>query len=248
VEPFLPLVHTPKHIKGILSDNRTGTAALLAAGGALRGVDAVMTSKVSSVFCAIRPPGHHAGNKGREEGFCYFNNAALAVRYAQSKYGIKKVLVVDWDYHHGNGTEEIFYEDPTVLFFSTHNKMAFPGTGSPKRKGAGAGKGLSINVHLGYKTKDEEIIKAFKEKLLPAADAFKPQLIVISAGFDSRKGDLLGNFEVTDYGFFALTELCLSIAEKYSKGRIVSIFEGGYNPAGNAKAVLSHCGALIKAR
>ena len=246
IKQYLPLVHTEKHIKKILLNERTGKAALLAVGGAISGVDAVMSSKVSSVFCAIRPPGHHARNAGKEEGFCYFNNAALAVRYAQQHYGIAKVLIVDWDYHHGNGTEEIFYKDSTVLFFSTHNARDFPGTGSPKRNGAGAGKGLSINVHLGCKTTDEDIIKVFREKLVPAAEAFKPDLVVISAGFDSRKNDPFGCFEISDYGFYRLTEICLTIAEKYSKGRIVSFFEGGYNPQGNAEATLSHCKALLK--
>lgn len=243
---YLPLVHTQTHIENILSDERTSNAALLAVSGALCGIDAVMTSKVSSVFCAIRPPGHHARNTGREEGFCYFNNAALAVRYAQHRYGIKKVLIVDWDYHHGNGTEETFYEDSTVLFFSTHNANDFPGTGSPKRKGKGAGKGLSINVHLRCRTSDNDIITAFKQKLLPAAEIFKPDLVVISAGFDSRKDDPLGCFDISDYGFYTLTNLCVTIAEKYSEGRIISIFEGGYNPEGNAWAVLSHCKALLR--
>ncbi|MGD9200691.1 MAG: histone deacetylase, partial [Chitinispirillia bacterium] len=196
-EQYLPLAHTQKHISKILSDERTGKAALLAVSGALCGIDAVMTSKVSSVFCAVRPPGHHARNRGKEEGFCYFNNAALAARYAQNKYGIKKVLIVDWDYHHGNGTEEIFYEDSTVLFFSTHNANDFPGTGSPKRRGKGAGKGLSINVHLRCRTQDNDIISAFKQKLVPAAEAFMPDLVVISAGFDSRKDDPLGCFDIT---------------------------------------------------
>jgi acetoin utilization deacetylase AcuC-like enzyme len=168
-EQVLPLVHNQKHIDKILSDERTGNAALLAVSGALCGIDAVMTSKVSSVFCAIRPPGHHARNMGREEGFCYFNNVALAVRYAQNTYRITRVLIVDWDYHHGNGTEEIFYEDSTVLFFSTHNANDFPRSGFPRRKGKGAGEGLSINVHLRCRTQDHDIITAFRQKLLPAA-------------------------------------------------------------------------------
>ena len=243
----LTLVHTQQHIDAIkqytpVADQvaRAGVGACLAA------IDGVMQGKLDNAFCATRPPGHHALNTGREEGFCYYNNIAIAARYAQKKYQIKRVLIIDWDYHHGNATELTFYADPDILFFSTHDQYAYPGTGDPARTGTGNGLGFNINVHLPCNSNDQAIIAAFKNKLLPTVDQFKPELVLISAGFDSRKDDLLGCFAITDAGFAELTRIAMQIAIQHCHGRLVSVLEGGYNLKGNAKAVVEHVSTLTK--
>lgn len=247
-EPFLYTIHTREHVASIKKYYPDfHPAALAVVAGVLSAVDAVCRKKVRNAFCATRPPGHHAGNTGREEGFCFYNAVAIAARYAQQKYNLEKILIVDWDYHHGNATEAAFYSDPTVLFFSTHDYLAYPGTGDPERKGEGAGFGYNINVHLGCGTKDADIIRAFGNILVPAAEKFRPDMILISAGFDSRKDDLLGCFDVTDAGFEELTRITMSLAEQYCDGRIVSVLEGGYNVEGNASAVVHHVRTLANA-
>ena len=157
---------------------------------------------------------------------------------------IKKILIVDWDYHHGNATEHFFYNDPSVLFFSTHDQFAYPGTGSPKRKGNGKGLGFNINVHLPCKTKDEQIIKVFDQILVPKAHKFKPDFILISAGFDSRINDTLGCFDLSDDCFRKLTKILKNLSKLYCDNRILSILEGGYNLTGNAKATIAHINEL----
>lgn len=245
-EKWLTLVHSQQHIDSIKANYAiTHQHALLATAGVLASVDAVFLDKVDNAFCASRPPGHHAHNKGEEEGFCYYNHVAIAARYAQKQYGIKKVLIVDWDYHHGNGTEWTFYSDPDVLYFSTHDMFAYPGTGSPSKKGEGAGEGFNINVHLDCGATDSDISQAFQEELLPVVDDFSPELILISAGFDSRQDDLLGCHQITDQGFVELTEMVKAIADKHCKGRIISVLEGGYNIQGNASAVTAHIKSLM---
>jgi acetoin utilization deacetylase AcuC-like enzyme len=243
-EPWLHHIHSEAHIEAIRTQPETFEDVLLATAAVLSAVDGVMQGTVRNAFCASRPPGHHALNTGQEEGFCYFNHIAIAARYAQHKYQVKKVLIIDWDYHHGNGTEWAFYDDPSVLFFSTHDQFAYPGTGSPLRRGKGAGEGFNINVHLDCGTDDKTILNAFETHLRPAADAFKPELILISAGFDSRQDDLLGCFTVTDDGFYALTRWVMALAVEYCDGKLVSLLEGGYNIKGNASAIISHLAAL----
>ncbi|GAF71957.1 unnamed protein product, partial [marine sediment metagenome] len=218
-------------------------AALWAAGGGLRAVDAVMAGTVKRAFCAVRPPGHHA-TPDIGMGFCVFNNVAIAARYIQQKHKLKKVLIVDWDVHHGNGTQDIFYQDPTVLFFSSHQHPLYPGTGPASETGEGEGKGFTINCPLPAGTGDKEIAATFEKKLLPAAKKFKPDFVLISAGFDSRVDDPLGGFEITDDGFVRLTEMVTEIADRSASGRIVSMLEGGYNLGGLAAAVTAHVGAL----
>lgn len=244
--PWLQHIHSEEHIASIKSDAETYHHVLLATGGCLAAVDAVMQGSVKNAFCASRPPGHHALNTGREEGFCYFNHIAIAARYAQQKYEAEKVLIIDWDYHHGNGTEWAFYSDPSVLFFSTHDQYAYPGTGSPSRTGEGAGEGFNINVHLACSTDDEAILAAFEQHLRPALDEFNPDLILVSAGFDSREEDLLGCFSITDQGFSQLTRWVMQVADEFCEGRLVSVLEGGYNIQGNASAAVSHLSALTQ--
>ncbi|PCJ32554.1 MAG: histone deacetylase [Gammaproteobacteria bacterium] len=245
-DSWLSKVHSIDHINEIKSNQpATYKNALLATAGVLAAIDSVCTGEVNNAFCASRPPGHHAKNTGQEAGFCYFNHVAIGARYAQEHYQLNKILIIDWDYHHGNGTEWAFYSDPTVLYFSTHDMFAYPGTGLPGNTGEGEGEGFNINVHLGCGAKDEDIITAFKEKLLPAADAFEPDLILISAGFDSRKDDLLGCHNISDQGFSTLTKIVRMIADRHADGKIVSVLEGGYNIEGNANAVVAHIKALV---
>ena len=219
-------------------------AALKAAGSAMAAVDAVATGKVERTFCVVRPPGHHA-TPGQGMGFCVFNNIALAARHAQRRHGIGRVLIVDWDVHHGNGTQDIFYEDGSVFFFSTHQSPWYPGTGRADETGSGAGKGTTLNCPLPALSGRKEIFACFEEKLLPAAEKFRPELVLISAGFDSRAEDPLGHFLLTDADFADLTHLVSGIAERHAGGRIVSLLEGGYNLRGLASAAAAHVDALI---
>jgi acetoin utilization deacetylase AcuC-like enzyme len=218
-------------------------AALHAAGGVMSAVDSVFAGTVNRAFCALRPPGHHAG-PSRGMGFCLFNNIALAARYAQKKHGAKRILIADWDVHHGNGTQEVFYRDGSVLFFSTHLFPHYPGTGAAAEQGEGEAKGLIINRPLLYGTDNKEIIGAFRDLLLPAAREFKPEFTLISAGFDSRRGDPLGGFAIDDNGFRALTRIMMEIADIAGKGRLISVLEGGYNLAGLSAAVCAHLDEL----
>ena len=247
VEPWLELVHSKEHIDSIKeNDLLNHQHALIATGAVLTAIDHVCKGQLTNVFCASRPPGHHALNTGKEEGFCYYNHVAIAARYAQQQFGLKKILIVDWDYHHGNGTEWAFYSDPSVLYFSTHDQFAYPGTGFPERQGEGEGQGFNINVHLDCGAKDADMIEAFEQTLLPAVEQFQPDLIIISAGFDSREDDLLGCHDITDQGFIQLTQIVKQLAEKHCQGRIVSLLEGGYNIQGNASATVSHISALMR--
>ncbi len=222
----------------------TWEAALAAAGSAFAAVDAVVTGKAANAFCVVRPPGHHA-SAARGMGFCVLNNIALAARHAQRRHGLQRVLIVDWDVHHGNGTQDIFYADGTVLFFSTHQSPWYPGTGRADETGTGAGRGKTINCPLPAGSGHDEIFNAFETRLKPAVDLFRPELVLISAGFDSRLGDPLGQFKLSDADFAELTLLVRGLADQYAEGRVVSLLEGGYNLSGLASAVVAHAGALI---
>ena len=247
---YLDLVRSDiKSGKSMLSAGDTNVcaasldAAVKAVGGICLAVDQVITGKYRNAFCAVRPPGHHSG-ESRGSGFCVFNNVAIAARHAQKTHNISRVLIADWDVHHGNGTQETFYSDPSVLFFSTHQYPLYPMTGRPNETGEGKGAGTTINCPFGAGAGREQIVGAFRDKLIPAADHFKPELVLISAGFDSRIGDPLGGFNLTDKDFAELTGIMLDIARKHASGRLVSTLEGGYNPSGLARAVLAHCQTL----
>ncbi len=243
--PFIRKIHSDTHISSIQGIGITGEVAALAVAGALGAVQAVCDGIVKNAFCAIRPPGHHAHDGGMVEGFCYYNNISIAAKYIQTVYEYQKILIIDWDYHHGNATQDTFYEDPSVLFFSTHNWHDYPETGDPAMEGAGAGTGYTINVHLEPGATDDQMKRAWEEKLLPEVDAFKPDFILISAGFDSRTGDKLGKFFLTDACFADLTKMAVAIAKQYCNGRLVSMLEGGYTLDGLAKAVTTHIETLI---
>jgi acetoin utilization deacetylase AcuC-like enzyme len=218
--------------------------ARLATGCVLSAIDAVFSRKTTNAFCAVRPPGHHAG-ASRGMGFCLFNHIAVGARYAQIKYGAQRTAIVDWDVHHGNGTQDIFYEDGSVLFCSTHQSPWYPGTGAAHERGEGKGAGLTINCPFPAGSGGREIVGAFREVFIPAVDQFKPDLILISAGFDSRAGDPLGQFLLTDEDFRQLTDLMTDAAGRHCDSRLVSVLEGGYSLEGLANGVEAHVDRLL---
>ena len=218
-------------------------AVLRATGGALNALDAIVEKRVTNAISIGRPPGHHA-NAVRGMGFCIFNTVAIAARYAQKKHGIGRVLIADWDVHHGNGTQDIFYTDGTVFFFSTHQSPWYPGTGPRSEHGEGAGEGMTLNCPFPAGSGRKEILGAFQEQLLTAAEEVKPELVLISAGFDSRAGDPLGQFVLTDADFADLTRVLREIADKHAGGRLLSILEGGYSLTGLASGLRAHVEAL----
>jgi acetoin utilization deacetylase AcuC-like enzyme len=218
--------------------------ALLAAGAAISAVDAVMKEDGGRAFGLIRPPGHHARPQ-TSMGFCLFNNAAIGARYAQARYGVETVLIIDWDVHHGNGTQEVFWTDPTVFYFSTHQYPFYPGTGAASERGEGKGEGFTLNVPLRAGTTGRAHREAFKDALHDIDRRFSPDLVIISAGFDSRRGDLLGGLMLEDSDFAEMTKEVLRIAEKHSDGRVVGLLEGGYNLDLLGGSVSSHLTALL---
>ena len=217
-------------------------AARHAAGAACVAVDAVMTGSVQNAFSVGRPPGHHATPK-RGMGFCIFNNAGIAARFAQREFGIAKVLIVDWDLHHGNGTQDVFYDDPSVYYFSTHQSPLYPGTGRREETGHGKGLGSTMNRPLRAGAGRNEFRAAFDD-LAKAMGRFQPELIIISAGFDARLGDPLGRLRLNDEDYVELTGRVLQIAHDYADGRLVSILEGGYSLTGLSCAAAAHVGRL----
>jgi acetoin utilization deacetylase AcuC-like enzyme len=257
---WIALVHSPRYIAEVEKSCREGkqylhsrdtiicgdsyAAACLASGGVLCAIDAVMSGKIRNAFCAVRPPGHHASSE-KAMGFCIFNNVAIGARYVQKKYKLAKVLIVDFDVHHGNGTQEIFYEDPSVLYFSVHRSPFYPGTGNDDEKGAGKGCGYKVNVPLAKGSGDQEYISAFEKILKPMALEFKPDFILVSAGFDACKDDPLGGMNVSPEGYAAMTGIIKDIAEKCCDGRIVSVLEGGYNLDGLAASAEAHISVLM---
>ena len=219
--------------------------AARAAGGVLNAVDQVCAGKARNAFCAVRPPGHHA-TRSRGMGFCLFNNVALAARWAQRKHGIGRVVIVDWDVHHGNGTQDIFYEDGSVFFFSTHQWPLYPGTGRSDETGEGSGQGSTMNFPFPAGSGRAEILGAVRQALVPEMKRFRPEMVLISAGFDSRVGDLLGRFTLTDEDFADLTRAVMEIADESAGGRVVSVLEGGYSLDGLASAAAAHVAALAE--
>lgn len=211
-------------------------AALLAAGGVMNAIDAVVSREVDNAFALVRPPGHHA-QPATAAGFCLFNNIAVGARHAAARHGMERILIVDWDLHHGNGTQEIFYEDPQVLYFSTHQFPAYPGSGNMEEMGSGPGLGYTMNIPLRPGADDGFYLRIFREILRPAALAFRPELILVSAGFDTYIGDPLGEMRVTPEGFAYLARILLGLAESCCGGRLVVVLEGGYHIQGLTRSV-----------
>lgn len=221
----------------------SGVAAEAAVGAGLAAVDGVMCGDLRRAFVAARPPGHHA-TPGGGMGFCIYNTVALMARHAMAAHECRRVLIVDWDVHHGNGTQDCFYEDGDVFFFSSHQEGIYPGTGSRLETGLGKGRGTTMNLPLPAGSGAAPILDAIRGPLAKAMVDFKPGLILVSAGFDSRAGDPLGGFVLTDGDFAALTRELCGMANRYSRGRLISVLEGGYNPAGLASASVAHFRAL----
>lgn len=216
--------------------------ALLSTGGVLNAANAVATGAVQNAFAMVRPPGHHA-TPNQSMGFCLFNNIAIAARYLQREHGAGKVAIVDWDVHHGNGTQDIFYEDESVFFFSIHQSPLYPGTGSSYERGSGKARGTILNVPMPAGSGDSEYTEVFTDILIPALQDFAPEFTLISAGFDAHYLDPLAGTELTATGFATLTDLILEFAE----GRVVSALEGGYSLEGVSESVVAHVECLIKA-
>ena len=220
---------------------KTWQAALTAIGAANAAVDDVFAGDADNVFVAARPPGHHA-EKTTAMGFCLFNTAAIAARHAQEKHGVERVAIVDWDVHHGNGTQDIFWDDPSVLYCSTHQMPLFPGTGAKNETGAGN----IVNAPRAPATGSDVFREAFRTRVLPAIDAFAPDLVIISAGFDAHHRDPLAEINLTEDDFDWATGQLMDSARRHSANRLVSLLEGGYDLHGLAFSVAAHVGRLMK--
>jgi acetoin utilization deacetylase AcuC-like enzyme len=219
----------------------TFEAVLRAVGGAAMAADEVMAGRVQNAFCAMRPPGHHA-ETARPMGFCFFNTAAITARHVQQKYGVERVAVVDFDVHHGNGTQEIFWSDPTVLYCSTHQMPLYPGTGATTERGE---HDTIINAPLRAGDGGEKFREAFETVILPRLSGFTPDFIVISAGFDAHMRDPLANLNLLEPDYVWVTQKIMKVADASANGRIVSVLEGGYDLQGLARSAAAHVGALM---
>ena len=252
-EKEIALIHTQEYIEllresagqeRVYLDPDTSTSprsyevARLAAGGLLEAADKIMEGEVESAFALVRPPGHHA-EASQGKGFCIFNNAAIAAQYLVDKWGLRRILIVDWDLHHGNGTQHAFYSRSDILFFSTHQFPYYPGSGHWNETGEGKGKGFTVNVPLAPEKTDDDFLFIYRKLLSPISLAFKPEFILVSAGFDIFAGDPLGGMEVSVKGFGAMTEELTRLARETAKGRILLTLEGGYNLFGLQDGVRS---------
>ena len=239
----LEMIHAPEYISYVKSKAEKGggwldpdtvmspksyEAALYAVGGLLVAVEEVMKGKVDNAFALVRPPGHHAIHD-RAMGFCIFNNVAIAAKFALSKFNLNRVLIADFDVHHGNGTQDAFYADPKVLYFSTHQYPFYPGTGWMDETGTGEGEGTTVNFPMAAGWGDEEYLRAFNEVLVPVAQRFQPQLILVSAGFDAHWADQLAMMRVTITGFAQMVMILKNLAAELCQGRLIFTLEGGYN-------------------
>jgi acetoin utilization deacetylase AcuC-like enzyme len=217
--------------------------ALLTAGGALALADRMMAGEIDNGFSLCRPPGHHA-ERDMALGFCLFNSVAIAARYLQRRHGLDKILVLDWDVHHGNGTQHSFEDDPSVLYVSTHQYPYYPGTGAASETGVGRGAGATVNCPMPAGAGDADYQRAFQERILPAIEAFRPEAVLLSAGFDAHAADPLAGIQLTTECFGWMTERMLEVADRHADGRLLSLLEGGYNVDVLPKCVALHLGML----
>ena len=243
-------VHTPEHLRRVeaargrhlaldpdtIASPATVEASYLAAGAAVQAVDAVLDGRARNAFALVRPPGHHA-EPGRAMGFCLLNNVAIAAEHALGRPEIERVLIVDWDVHHGNGTQAAFYERRDVLFFSSHQSPLYPGTGALEEHGRGEGEGYTINVPLHAGATDGDYRRMLTDVVAPAAERFGPDLVLVSAGFDAHRRDPLGGMALTDEGFADLCGTVMAIARAHAGGRMVLLLEGGYDLEGLSQSV-----------
>ena len=219
-------------------------AALNAAGAPLTAIDLIMDKKVYNAFCLVRPPGHHATpEKGM--GFCLFNNVAIAAKYIQSRYSLDRIVIIDWDVHHGNGTQDAFYDDPSVMYFSMHRYPFYPGTGAEEETGKDSGSGFTINIPLSYNTEPQEYLKFFEDILEKRIKPFNPQFILISSGFDAYRLDPISGLSLEASDYNKLTKLTQNIAKDCCDGRIVSCLEGGYHLLDLPKCIEEHLNGLM---
>jgi len=239
----LALNHDPRHVARVAAtaghdlyafdpdtpvSARSYDTARLAAGGLLAALDAVVAGDVANAFAFVRPPGHHA-EADRAMGFCLFNNVAIGARYLRARHGLGRVLVLDWDVHHGNGTQASFWDDPDTLYVSTHQYPFYPGTGAAAEVGAGPGAGATVNVPLPAGCGDDEYVAAFERVIVPVARQFRPEFVLVSAGFDAHARDPLAAMRVTDEGFRAMARLLMRVADEHAGGRLAAVLEGGYD-------------------
>ncbi len=219
-------------------------AALASAGGAALAVDRVCEGTWQRAFAALRPPGHHA-EESWAMGFCLFNNAAVAARRAQRRHGLERVAIVDWDVHHGNGTQHLFEADPTVFYASLHQYPHYPGTGARSERGRGDGEGATLNCPLAAGTGDTQWLAAFEDQVLPALDTFRPELVIVSAGFDAHRLDPLSDTSLSESAFARMTAGLVELSARHAKGRLISLLEGGYSLEGLALSAEAHVAALL---
>ena len=219
--------------------------AALATGGALTLADAVMNGEIENGFALVRPPGHHA-EVSRAMGFCLFNSIAISARYLQNKYGVERVLILDWDVHHGNGTQHTFEEDPSVLFVSLHQYPYYPGSGAYSETGRGAGANTTVNCPMSAGSSDADYEQAFSEKILPTIESYRPDVVLLSAGFDAHYADPLAEINLTTEFFGWMSERMLEVADRHADGRLISLLEGGYNLQYLPLCVAAHLESLLQ--
>jgi acetoin utilization deacetylase AcuC-like enzyme len=219
-----------------VTSQKSYDASCMAVGGVLKLVDMLIASEINNGFALVRPPGHHA-ERARAMGFCIFNNIAIGAKYLEKIHNLNRILIVDFDLHHGNGTQHSFYRDSKILYFSTHQYPYYPGTGWYEEVGDGEGAGYTVNIPFSYGMGDDDHVYAFREVLVPLSDLYKPEIILVSAGFDSYHNDPLGGMVVTEGGFAMMTRIILDIAEKHCNGKVLFALEGGYDLSGLANSV-----------
>ena len=218
--------------------------AKLAVGGTIVATEAVLSGRVDNAYALVRPPGHHA-ERDLGRGFCIFGNVALAAMHAREIWGIERIVTIDWDVHHGNGTQHSFESDNSVFFFSIHQYPHYPGTGTASERGLGPGQGQTMNIPVHAGSTDTDYLVHFEQDLIPAIDQFKPEFILISAGFDAHRSDPLGQIRLSEEGYRALTLHIRQLANRHCKGRLVSLLEGGYHLTSTALSIEAHLQALL---
>jgi len=219
-------------------------AALLSAGAGMNAIDQLIDGNIHNAFCAVRPPGHHA-EQDHAMGFCLFNNVAIATRYAQKTKGLNKIFIFDWDVHHGNGSQHSFYSDPSIYYSSMHQYPFYPGTGAGEETGTGDGLGTTLNLPMDAYSDDDDYLSAIENKLIPEIQHYKPDLIIISAGFDAHQNDPLAQIQLTTECFGKMTELLMGIARDVCDGRLLSMLEGGYDYDALSDSVQLHMQTLL---